>query len=1159
MKGAAVRLKNCILFVTAFGALVLCGLWSYNAVVYRNADAPVPAVLSRWQAILEIRDDKPRLSVVMKGEVLFATNRRPARVPLFPRGSVFRNVTLNGRPVSPLCGETWYFLDLHRAGHFTVAADLEVKPGYDRGEHTLRLVRPPFVESSLAVNSEQAWEVRLADVADRIEGTDGEGTHGRLALGRQRVMNIAWQPPRAEVRREGTASVTPSVAWTVGEKFLRADTRLEVKAMGGPLSIVSLALPPGTDNLRLAGATIRDSRRAGDQLDIFFCKPLTGTAIVELSYSIPRAKGDLAPLPQMVVVNGRIDPGGWALVVNDSRGILLEHSTDGVEPASDLDIPAPVLGLARGKPVFLYEYSAREVDLIVDVVSSEPFPVVNTIADRADILCVVRPGGEEITDISYRVRNNGKQFLKVTLPRDVVLLRVEVEDRSCRVSRDGDQVLVPLAKSVQTLGGLVPFPVRLVYCRQGVRAARSTLRLVDLPELERVPVTVVNATVMCPEETRLRTYRSALRRVTRFTNKKPDPLEESLALLVRNYYHTGYEAYRENRLEDAEEALGNVVKLVPGSDLATDAGNLLWNIRVGRGEVDKDAGRMERAKAAKIQEGLTTCNPSLEREQQVLIETGIANFEEGDEELGVELLEEARQVGKKLGQRGASWRRQHTLWSRFSDALERKKEQRARNRILKQKLAMLQKQAAETLQTGSVDAQQVKGRVFAYTLNESAQRRDMDLAQAQDAVFGNVGKVSYGKKQVQVTKGAKARKLKKAVKQRRAAKVSKKTRGTRRTKGSLEEQNKMLANQVAVLVEAIDAAGNADAAQAQTSAIQPAQPAVARLSRQVKQADWEVDRLVEELEARDDNGVVMNDMAIGERFAELQTWAGNNLRTIGQFDDSANRQFQKLNEKITRAAEKARKKRQQRLAATNVVVNVNNFVAIANPSDEQALTTFFDNNYLPQTRSNEYQFQVENGRMTVLNAGSNAYVVNDAFANMRANDGQVVTFVGHNLSGVGTNACSALTDVFSNRTDDGRYYAVLDEAQYRTFVQSGEKRGSVDGVRGDARREVIVGTPNSVVGEQFKLVESGATYNGLALGGTTVNVPHDKYLVVGNGANISVLKGGAARDWQDKDEVEVALTDAETFSVSIPEIGTELLFEKTLLSAGESPDIEMQL
>ena len=185
----------------------------------------------------------------------------------------------------------------------------------------------------------------------------------------------------------------------------------------------------GNGGLHLCGPAVRDFRRRGNDLDVFFKGSISGSAVIRLSFDVPRSSGHLIALPGLAINEGRIDAGGWMMIINDAGGILLEEEISGMAAVSDLEVPAGVLSLAVGKPSYIYRRSARKSKAVFDLVTSDPFPVVETIADKVEILSVFRPGGEEITRVSCLIRNSGKQFLRMKLPEQAKVLFIEVEGK----------------------------------------------------------------------------------------------------------------------------------------------------------------------------------------------------------------------------------------------------------------------------------------------------------------------------------------------------------------------------------------------------------------------------------------------------------------------------------------------------------------------------------------------------------------------------------------------------------------------------------------------------------------------------------------------------------------------------------------------------------
>ncbi len=1159
--------------------VILCGflclvVWWFRTTMYGDATAPVQCIRANWLAAITITTNEPVVRVEMSGSVLKADPDQPARIPLFPRNTVFKNLQLNGQPLTPVRQDDWFCAELSRPAKFTLSAELVIKPEYDRGEHRIRFAKPEFVQSIVNIDSEYAFEVNIPGVLGVVTGSPEQGTHGALTIGSLRDVTVAWHKPLPTVSRTGTASVTPSIAWTIRENILSADAILETNIEGGRADSMTILLPEGADNIQLRGIHVRDLRIRDRELVVFFKGSIAGRTSMRLSFDTPRSAGNVFTCPALEISGGRIDTGGSIIIVKDLPGILLEQNVTGLEPVSDLDVPPQVLGLVSGKPAYIYRSTARQSGPVFDLVTTTPFPLVETIADRADILTVIRPGGEEITRIRYKIRNNAQQFLRMIMPEGSEILFARVDNVTRKISTDGRQTLIPLAKSVQTLGGLIPFPVEIVYCRQDNDLSRHSSKLVDLPELEDIPTAAINVTVMCPEDTAPNGYNSSLRKVDAFamqgdlwwiaavpgadtnlpSSLQPDYITRNLAY---NYYQAGYEAYQGNRLEEAETYLAGATQLGTGADWDKSAGDLLDNIRAGRGELTTDD-RLQRARISKIRDELTTENPRLEAEQEALIQGGLANIDEGDEELGLELLDEALRVGAKLTQRSDSVQRQKAINRKYEEQLRKVEEDRNRNKDLNEQLQQLQAQAAQVAGPQAAREPQ-RARDFAATLAKEAQSESLSVAELQDAAFGNVLAADSYEQPQQVSARAQARSYQRDAHAKSGPKVSSASRTARETKGSLSEQNWKLEQKVKVLKKAVAASGSIDSRLSPPTEMPDDHGAAIKSIRdKVVGADRKVDELLATLNQPEQGGVLMNDMTVERELREIEKWTDANRTTWGALDRSTDAEFGGLKEKIQGAKDDLAEARYRRMNATNILIDVSGILGQASQGKQESLKRFLLSNGYVVPAGDGFEFTISEGMAIVPNSGDNPASLNAAVENWLANKGQVVPVAGKTVRLPSVTNMAVIGENFSNATAGGRNYAVLDEAQYRTLVQSADALRNNSSASPSEQRQVIVGTTNSVATEDFQIARSDADYNDIQIDGTRISLPNDKYLAIDNGDSLSVLKAGEVRDWQD-DATEVQLETPESCSVDLPETGIALRFEKMLLSAGESADIEMLL
>ena len=123
---------------------------------------PVRLVLSTWELTLAAHAEKPALDLQITGSALAASTKRPVRIPVCLRETVFKEMRVNGHPAKPVRDNGWFWIEITRPGDFCVTAELAARPEYDRGEYRLRLTKPPCVRAVVElarVGRGLAWEL----------------------------------------------------------------------------------------------------------------------------------------------------------------------------------------------------------------------------------------------------------------------------------------------------------------------------------------------------------------------------------------------------------------------------------------------------------------------------------------------------------------------------------------------------------------------------------------------------------------------------------------------------------------------------------------------------------------------------------------------------------------------------------------------------------------------------------------------------------------------------------------------------------------------------------------------------------------------------------------------------------------------------------------
>jgi hypothetical protein len=242
-----------------------------------------------------------------------------------------------------------------------------------------------------------------------------------------------------------------------------------------------------------------------------------------------------------------------------------------------------------------------------------------------------------------------------------------------------------------------------------------------------------------------------------------------------------------------------------------------------------------------------------------------------------------------------------------------------------------------------------------------------------------------------------------------------------------------------------------------------------------------------------------------------------------------------------------------------VAIDVDGIINTDSANDRWTFEKFIVTNYLSQTLAEPNQLRVEGNNLYVRNGADNLRILAAVTEKFRENAGLVVDVAGRNrpLSRE-QRAFLHEAGALSAKTSDGKRYGIVDEAQYQTILQllnatPGGTAPLPKAVPEAGTSELLVGTEGVTANQRLRIAKSGADYNGIAVGDTQVHLPHNTYLIIDNGKYISILKTGPARNWQTPAKPLLDLNPERPFSIDFPNVGNPVLFEKTLLAAGEAP------
>jgi hypothetical protein len=111
--------------------------------------------------------------------------------------------------------------------------------------------------------------------------------------------------------------------------------------------------------------------------------------------------------------------------------------------------------------------------------------------------------GRTLTEISLRVRNHAKAFMKVDLPPGAQLFTAEVEGERVKPATARDGIRIPLLRA--GLDSSKPYTVSFVYQSEGARFAKNGSYDMALPKFD-LPVNVLTWEVALPERLEVKQF-----------------------------------------------------------------------------------------------------------------------------------------------------------------------------------------------------------------------------------------------------------------------------------------------------------------------------------------------------------------------------------------------------------------------------------------------------------------------------------------------------------------------------------------------------------------------------------------------------------------------------------------------------------------------------
>lgn len=471
------------------------------------SESPVPpsavdATLTRVDYDLKINNDAAAGQASLTIDVL---KDGWVRVPV-PAGLLVRDATLEGKPVALTVNagsksETQLSVLLSHPGRSLLQFDIAVPvassaasetislPATEAGitRATLQLARP---EVDIAVSGGLLTEKSEQDRQSRWTAY-GYGTEPLAFTWRRRVEDHRSTLP---LRQRGSLVEMVSL----GEDSTAITAEVQIDVLQGSMQEAKIQLGENININQVSGATVADWEAHGPELSVKFLEPVEQSTRFVLNCETRLPHDGQINVPMFRIENNERESGGIAVEVLGA-GEIKDAKQQGLEEADASDL-GELVESKQSPSLAAYRFRAGDPaarSLSVTVARYTQQAVLMANVEEARYRALFSSDGKMLVQARYAVRNNQRNFLKVTLPAGANLWSASLAGNPIRPGQAPDGgVLLPLQRT-QGSEDAPEFVIEMMYFAHAAKWDDKGKAAVPLPTLD-LPVSRTGLLVYYP-------------------------------------------------------------------------------------------------------------------------------------------------------------------------------------------------------------------------------------------------------------------------------------------------------------------------------------------------------------------------------------------------------------------------------------------------------------------------------------------------------------------------------------------------------------------------------------------------------------------------------------------------------------------------------------
>lgn len=266
---------------------------------------------------------------------------------------------------------------------------------------------------------------------------------------------------------------------TIGDGLLGGSATIRYGILNQGVQEFKVRVPVAWKNVEFTGPNIRRKEAA-----------VAGTNAVTADWTVSLQDKAWGGYTLVITYDAQFDPhkatlpiggvhvlgvdreAGGVAVTSAANLELKQVKTDSLRRVDEAELSANDRALITRPVLLAYQYEGAKYDLAVAVTRFTELPVLAAVADRTQLTTVLTEQGQMLTQASFMLKNNDKQFQRFTLPSGANFWSAYVNNQPAKVEKEGDAYLVPLPRSANRNETIA---VDLVYAQNTTSLARRGL------------------------------------------------------------------------------------------------------------------------------------------------------------------------------------------------------------------------------------------------------------------------------------------------------------------------------------------------------------------------------------------------------------------------------------------------------------------------------------------------------------------------------------------------------------------------------------------------------------------------------------------------------------------------------------------------------------